>query len=292
MKEKYRFGADYEKEFDFCGIHFKQREDGSIEMDQNKYVEKIFPIQVSRERRKKPNSPVDEAERQQLRQLCGSLQYASVHTRPDISAKVGVTASKINTACVEDLLQANRVLVEAKANRISLITVPIPESRVTFCGFSDASFSTSKGSPSRPGALILSTDQRLVQDQQAVICPIAWSSKKIPRVVTSTLSSEAIALSSALDRLSYIRVVWEWLKNPSIDWTDVTKILKAAPKACITTDCKSVFDVATKLSPPQCSEYRTTLECPLIRQRLQENISLRWICSQAMLADSLTKCMC
>ena len=63
----------------------------------------------------------------------------------------------------------------------------------------------------------MSTDQMLVQDQPAVICPIAWSSNKIPRVVTSTLSSEAIALSSALDRLSFIRVMWEWLKNPAID---------------------------------------------------------------------------
>ena len=81
-------------------------------MDQNKYVEKISPIHVSRERGKKPDSPVDEAERQQLRQPCGSMQYASVHTRPDISAKVGVIA--------------NRVLYEAKANRMSLIIVPIP----------------------------------------------------------------------------------------------------------------------------------------------------------------------
>ena len=52
------------------------------------------------------------------------MQYASVHTRPDISAKVGRIASKIN---IEDLLQANRVLYEAKTNRMSLIVVLIPE---------------------------------------------------------------------------------------------------------------------------------------------------------------------
>ena len=57
------------------------------------------------------------------------------------------------------------------------------------------------------------------------------------------------------------------------------------------TDCKSVYDVATKNATPACHEYRTLLECLLIRERLQENMSLRWINSQAMLADSLTKSM-
>ena len=70
------------------------------------------------------------------------------------------------------------------------------------------------------------------------------------------------------------------------------KIWKAAPKACITTDCKSVFDVATKLNPPQCSEYQNYSGVPSNSTTLsREHLSLRWICSQAMLTDSLTKCM-
>ena len=56
-------------------------------------------------------------------------------------------------------------------------------------------------------------------------------------------------------------------------------------------DCKSVFDSATKTSTPSCSEYRATLERLLIRERLQENIAMRWISTQAMLADALTKTM-
>jgi hypothetical protein len=110
-------------------------------------------------------------------------------------------------------------------------------------------------------------------------------------VVTSTLSAEAISLSSALDRLGYIRIIWEWLKNPAVDWSNPGKILANAPKASGVTDCKSVYDLATKTSTPSCSEYRTTLECLLIRERLQENIAMRWISTQAMLADTLTKTM-
>ena len=69
------------------------------------------------------------------------------------------------------------------------------------------------------------------------------------------------------------------------------RILSEAPSCNAVTDCKSVYDVSTKTAPPACSEYRTLLECLLIRERLQSNVTLRWINSQAMLADSLTKSM-
>ena len=161
----------------------------------------------------------------------------------------------------------------------------------TFCAFSDASFETGKGRSTRQGTLIFSTDGKLEDNVKTVVCPVAWSSKKIPRVVRSTLSAEAIALGSTLDRLSWIRVFWEWMKNPAVDWSNPSDILREAPRSVVATDCKSVYDLSTKTSTPACSESRTTLECLLIRERLQENCRLRWVNSKAMLADCLTKSM-
>eukprot|EP00435_Cladocopium_sp_Y103_P025644 s3158_g6.t1 len=287
----YDFGAYNEGEFDFCGVHYKQWDDGSIEMDQGSYIQKIEPIEIPRSRRSTPEAAVTELERQQLRRLCGSLQYAAVHARPDLAAKTGQLQAVVTRAQVKHLIEANRVLYEGKTHPVCLMLVPIPESQVAFCAFSDASFSTSKDLSSRQGTLIFATDTRLAQNEKTVVCPIAWSSRKIPRVVTSTLSAESMALSSALDRLGYIRIVWEWLKNPAVDWADPSQVLAQAPTASAVTDCKSVYDIATKTSTPVCSEYRTTLECLLIRERLQENVAMRWISTQAMLADSLTKSM-
>ena len=291
LREKYSFGAFNIGEFDFCGIHYSQWRDGSIEMSQKKYIERIDPIQVERHQRKEPQAPVNEMERQFLRQLCGSLQYAAVQTRPDISAKVGILQSQIPKACIEDLLEANRVLLEAKKNPVNLVIVPIREDQVSFCAFSDASFETKRGSASRQGTIIFTTDSKMAQNQLSVICPIAWSSRKIPRVVRSTLSAEATALSGSLDRLSWLRILWAWLCNPSINWTDPAEVLRTCPVASIATDCKSVFDLSTRTSTPVCEEFRTTIECLLIRERLTENCKLRWVCSQAMLADCLTKAM-
>ena len=291
LRAKYSFGTYNTGEFEFCGIHYRQWDDGSIEMCQQEYLNRIEPIQIPRGRRQEQSSLVTDSERQSLRQICGSLQFAAVQTRPDICAKVGILQSRIPKATISDLLEANRVLYEAKTHPVSIMIVPIPQERVAFCAFSDASFETKKGDPSRQGTIIFTTDERMAKNQLSVICPIAWSSRKIPRVVRSTLSAEATALSSSLDRLSWLRVLWSWICDPSVDWSDPMEILGKAPLATVATDCKSVYDVSTKTSTPTCEEFRTTLECLLIRERLSENCKLRWVSSQAMLADCLTKTM-
>ena len=291
LRKIFEFGAYNEGEFEFCGVRYFQWDDGSIEMTQDSYIQRIHPIEIPRSRRQEPQSFLTPMETQQLRQICGSLQYASVHTRPDLSAKVGELQSAVSKGKIEHLISANRVLYEAKSHPVSLMIVPIKEQQVTFCAFSDASFETGRGQSTRQGTIIFSTDGRLENNVKTVVCPVAWSSKKIPRVVRSTLSAEAVALGSTLDRLSWIRVFWQWLKDPSIDWSDPNQVLQEAPRAVVATDCKSVFDLSTKTSTPACTESRTTLECLLIRERLQENCRLRWVNSKAMLADCLTKSM-
>lgn len=85
-----------------------------IEMDQVDYIQKIEPIDVGRSRRYQPEAEVTDMERQHLRRLCGSLQHAAVHTRPDLSAKTGLLQSMVTKAKVKHLLKANKVLMEDK----------------------------------------------------------------------------------------------------------------------------------------------------------------------------------
>lgn len=51
---------------------------------------------------------------QQLRGLCGSLQYAAVHSRPDLASRVANLQKGINKPTVETLLEGSRVLKEAQ----------------------------------------------------------------------------------------------------------------------------------------------------------------------------------
>ena len=291
LRDTYSFGSYDEGDFTFTGIRFRQWDDGSIEMDQTRYLEKIEPITVARSRRTDPSASLEPDEIRELRRLNGSLQYAAVHTRPDIAAKVGYLQTRVTKGEVRHLIEANRVLHEAKTHPVSLMIVPIAEEHVTFCTFSDASFATSKDSKSYQGTFVVATDWRMLQNEKAVVVPMAWTSKKISRVVRSTLSAEVVSLCASVDRMSWIRLFWEWMRNPGIDIANPEDVLSRAPRASLVTDCKSAYDVATKTAVPTCSELRTQLECLLLRERLQENCQLRWVHSKAMLADCLTKVM-
>ncbi|OLQ08619.1 hypothetical protein AK812_SmicGene7844 [Symbiodinium microadriaticum] len=181
--------------------------------------------------------------------------------------------------------------LQSKVHAVSLMIVPIQENHVTFCTFSDASFASTKDNNSYQGALVVATDWRMLANESAVLVPVAWSSRKIARVVRSTLSAEVVSLCGSVDRMSWIRLFWEWIKDPSVDIAQPDDVLKRAPQASLVTDCKSAYDIATKTAVPSCTELRTQLECLLLRERLQENCLMRWVHSRAMLADCLTKVM-
>ena len=69
---------------------------------------------MSPERKKDLESTVTNEEQQDLRALIGSLQYAAVNTRPDLSSRLSFLQSQVNCAKVQTLIQANKVLHDAK----------------------------------------------------------------------------------------------------------------------------------------------------------------------------------
>lgn len=89
LEKRFKFGAFDKGEFTYTGIRFRQWDDFSIEYDQTEYVKGIKPIEFPKSRRHEPQALVTEGERSALRSLLGALQYAAVHSRPDLCAKVG-----------------------------------------------------------------------------------------------------------------------------------------------------------------------------------------------------------
>ena len=156
--------------------------------------------------------------------------------------------------------------------------------------FGDASFASSKNLNSHQGILICATDDRLNQNLEAPVS-LSWSSKKIPRVVRSTLSAEAYAMSKAVDLLGWVRMLWGVIHIPDFKWQQPEQGFKQLRTAVIVTDCKSLYDLVTRLAMPACEEYRTTLEVLLIKQRCLENACFRWVPTTLQAADCLTKAM-
>ena len=306
LEQKYPFGSKKVQKFTFTGIEMTQNHDKSITLSQSKYVRAIEPIHIPQVRRQTPLATVSEEERQALRALIGSLQYASVHTRPDISCRLSFLQSDINRATIETLVSANQCLYEAKKHHDVCITIQaIYKDDVRFLAFSDASFASKSNPSSHSGSIIMSTHKDINCNTTCPVSPLSWGSRKIQRVVTSTLAAETVSLGSVLDRLSWTRLNWGWMLNPGVQWKRPSEALKQLPSSISTatmssppipdsvaaTDCKSLYDLVTRTAPPQCSEFRTQLAARAIKDLLSEGTSLRWVHSGAQLADSLTKIM-
>ena len=292
LEQKFPFGSKKEGCFMFTGIQITQKPDGSIELDQQKYIEDIPTIEIPRDRRKFPEALVSEAERQSLRGLIGSVQYGASNTRPDLSAKLSFLQAKITVAKVQDLIEANKLLHEAKTYKDTKITIKsIPLNDLRFVSFSDASFATRANSQSQKGCLIMAASKQIGNWQASEASPLIWYSKKISRVVASTLASEAYALSGSVDLLTWVRIHWSWICHPHEKWKLPEQCLRQCPEAYAVVDCKSLYDLIQKTTIPSCQEYRTMLEALIIKDRIKEGIVIKWVHSAAQLADSLTKCM-
>ena len=193
---------------------------------------------------------------------------------------------------VQSLLQCNKVIREAQEfSDVKIWFRHMPPEEITFVSFGDASFASPKQLSSFQGSVICATTEALNANQEAPISPISWSSKKISRVVRSTLSAEAYSMSRSIDRLGWLRLLWGIIVVPQFPWKEPQKAYSILRPAVITTDCRSLFDLVSRTAMPSCEEYRTTLEVLLIREQCKEHCLFRWIPTTLMLADPLTKPM-
>ena len=292
LEKKYPCGSKKMKQFTFTGIEMDQLANGTITMKQSTYVKAINPIKISQDRRQQAEDKVSEEERQSLRGLIGSLQYAAVHTRPDLASRLSMLQSDINRATVNTLISANQALHEAKKYHDTTIQIqPIPVEDFRFLAFSDASFASKTNPSSHTGCMIMGTHKLISENVSCPVSPIAWGCKKIQRVVTSTLAAETVSLSSVLDHLSWLRLCWAWMLDPATNWKQPTTTLRSLPETYTTatyksqnlpdsvaaTDCKSLFDLVTRTATPNCAEYRTQLNARSIKDFLSEGVQLRWV---------------
>jgi hypothetical protein len=278
LRKSLPFGSYKQRKFVFTGIQLEQLPDFSIRACQEDYVNSIASIEIGKHRRSTPQEPVSEPEMSRLRGLIGSLQYATTNTRPDMAAKLGEIQVQLSQPTVSTLLEANKVLREAQQTcNVSIFFRSIDPDQLTYVVFGNASFASPKQHSSFQGTLVFATTPQLHQNQTAPISPISWSSKKISRIVRSTLSAEAFSMSKSVDKMSWCRLLWGILVVPEFQWRNLPEAFRLMHAAVVVIDCKSLYDLVSHRAMPSCEEYRTTLEVFLIKERCLEHCHFRWI---------------
>ena len=179
LEKRFPFGSQRTGSFTFTGVQIQQEHNGDITINQKDYINNIPPINITRDRRKNPDSPINKDELQSLRGLIGILQYAATNTRPDLSCRLSLLQAKVTCATVADLLTGNRILNDAKRYADTAIRIQsLPLERIRFLSFSDAAFATREKAHSQKGCLILATTESIDRTQSSNASPLLWFSKK------------------------------------------------------------------------------------------------------------------
>ena len=114
IKKRFVWGTWEKKEFLQCGIHIKQNEDFSIEMDQKKSIDELEEIRIGRDRSRQGAAPTTDSEKRDLRAVLGSLSWICGQTQFMYSVDVNFLITTIPVSTVSDLLKANQVVRAVK----------------------------------------------------------------------------------------------------------------------------------------------------------------------------------
>ena len=174
---------------------------------------------------------------------------------------------------MKDIIELNKLIKKTKAEE-AVIQLPrmknIKDCRIVV--YSDASFANLEHSGSQGAHLIFLADH----ENHAAL--LSWNSKKVKRVVRSTLAAETLALLDAVDTAFMINTVLSQLL-----FSDQRKL-----KVECLIDSHSLAEAVR--TTHTLTEKRLLIDIAALREaRDKDEISIHWIETRKNLANPLTK---
>ena len=272
LTNMFMMGSIASKSFKYVGLDIKSDKNSHTTVDQIDYIRSLKPIVICRKRTNEKSSDLSENEKSEYRAVLGQLNWIASHTRPDILYDVCELSVSFSRATVSDLLRLNKVVSRVLCDPIKILFPRI--SNLEECSlecYSDASFANLPDCGSQGGFIIF------LQDSNRMRCPIFWQSRKIKRVVKSTLAAETLAFLDCAETAVYIRnIIQELCKCQHI------------PINCF-VDNKSLLD--TLNSKKSVEDRRLRIDLAVLEEMIRNNdiTSVSWVSSAHQLANCLTK---
>ena len=145
-------------------------------------------IPISKKRRAEKNDDENKKlkhEKKAYRALVGQLNWVATHTRPDAAFETCALSSSYKEATLDDLIRLNKLAERVKREHVNLFFPRLRD--LTKCSlecYTDAAFKNLQNGNSQGGLIIF------LQDSHGNRCPIFWRSKKLERVVKSSLAEK------------------------------------------------------------------------------------------------------
>jgi hypothetical protein len=278
-----------DKEVGYLGTRLKQNPDFTVEQHMNNYVEALSKLPVKRE----AEGPLDDKAKSDLRSAIMRIAWPARKVLAGVLYGTSCLTSEVNSATWATVRKLNALIdlaqkaIEEKESKLHFKKLDETSLRVVTCF--DASYAQEEGGRSQSAFITVLTDQR-VEKGKAHSPLIELGSSKIQRVVRSTMAAESAALSIALDRQLYVRYLAEALLFGEPPLHSGWKSHLQVP-GILVADARSVFDHLKKIGSIP-TERQVMLDLLAAKEMVEEGeVKIRWVPTQHMLADPLTKVM-
>ena len=277
-----------------CGVRIREEPDFSFSLDHSSFCEGIEAITYTT---KNDEDSITPDELTQLRGILGALQWRSQQTAPHLMAKIGQLQSAVTRANLGTLKAANKLARECfqtrfLSTRINQLQVDDPLD-VNFVAWSDAALANRVDLSSTGGYVIAATTPDMMKGKRSPLTMVSWRSCRLPRKARSSLAAEAQAMAEADQELVFVRLAWAELCAVPVDLKDAASAIRRIPGAVV-TDAKALFDILLKKDLNSAGlglkDKYSSLEILCLLESLEKmQTTVRWVHSDAQLADHLTK---
>ena len=207
-----------------------------------------------------------------LRQLSGQINWAVSQVRPDCAFNGCFVSTSTKNSTINDLVYANKTVKKIKSIDVPLVFSHLGDvSKAKILCFSDASFNNLRDGGSQCGVLIF------IMGENGRTALVEWHSKRIKRIVKSTIGAECLA---AVEAVEHGMLIGSILKE-SLKITYLPMLLFC--------DNKSLVEASH--STTSVSDKRLRVDIALLRELISnsELSEMKWIPTDKQIANVLKK---
>ena len=291
IQARFKWGDWDRDDFVQCGVQVKRVSDG-FELTQVRYVETLKEIPLNASRKKQITEATTEREKSQLRALLGGISWHAQQIGPHLSAEVSLLLSEVSQSQVSTINKANACLRRARAHKTHAMKIHAfnQGEELGMFGWVDAGNQNRIDGYSTQGIFIGLAPTNLLRGELCRVTPMAWHSNRIERACRSPGASEAQAAVNGEDALFFARYQWYEIIHGAVDVRAPTQAVQQIT-GCLITDSRNVYDrLNTAVLSVKGAEKRTNIELIALKEsQEQTGLILRWVHSEAQLANALTK---
>ena len=272
IKEKFEISREDDCVFKYIGQEVKQAH-SEITIDQQQNIDDLSTTEIPVDQDK--SDVLDSQKKRELKAIAGQINWIATQTRPNLAYDGCEISTSVKNSTVEDVTQANKVVRKAKSNTVRQRFRDLGDvKRAELISFSDASLGNLKDGASQSGHIIF------LVGKNGNYSPISWQSKKIRRVIKSTLAEETLAFQEDAENCYILRSI-------------IDEIYQLPPEESVQVKCltdnQSLCD--TLYSTKIISDKRLKVDICMIRKMIEnkEISQVSWIDTKKQLANCLTK---